>query len=49
MARFRYSAKARPNVPVGSAALWSQYENVRGSAAGLAVTFFVTVRLFRWE
>ena len=44
-----YLADALRNVAVDGASLWSQWGNVLGLAAWLAVTFLIAVRLFRWE
>jgi ABC-2 type transport system permease protein len=44
-----YLADALRNVAVDCASLWSQWENVLGLTVWLAVTFFIAVRLFRWE
>ena len=44
-----YLADALRNVAVDGASLWSQWENVLGLVVWLAVTFFIAVRLFRWE
>ena len=44
-----YLADALRNVAVDGASLWSQWENVLGRTVWLAVTFFIAVRLFRWE
>ncbi len=44
-----YLADAMRNVAVDGASLSSQWGNVLGLAAWLAVTFFIAVRLFRWE
>ena len=44
-----YLADALRNVAVDGATLWSQWENVLGLTVWLAVTFFIAVRLFRWE
>ena len=42
-------ADALRNLAVDGASLWSQGGNVLGLTAWLAVTFFIAVRLFRWE
>lgn len=44
-----YLADALRNVAVDGHTLWSQWDNVLGLAAWLAVTFLVAVRSFRWE
>ncbi len=44
-----YLADALRNVAVDGASLWSQWENVLGLTVWLVVTFFIAVRLFRWE
>ena len=44
-----YLTDALRNVAVDGASLWSQWENVLGLTVWLAVTFFIAVRLFRWE
>ena len=44
-----YLADALRNVAVDGATLWSQWDNVLGLAAWLAVSFLVAVRSFRWE
>jgi ABC-2 type transport system permease protein len=44
-----YLADALRNVAVDGASLWSQWGNVLGLTVWLAVTFFIAVRLFRWE
>ncbi len=47
--RLSYLADALRNVAVDGVSLWSQWENVLGLVVWLAVTFFIAVRLFRWE
>jgi ABC-2 type transport system permease protein len=37
------------SVAVDGQSLWSQWDDVLGSIGWLAVTFFIAVRLFRWE
>ena len=49
MDQFSYLADALRNVAVDGATLWSQWENVLGLSAWLAVSFLVAVRSFRWE
>ncbi|MCI0830941.1 MAG: ABC transporter permease, partial [Chloroflexi bacterium] len=44
-----YLADALRNVAVDGATLWSQWDNVLGLTVWLALTFFIAVRLFRWE
>ena len=44
-----YLADALRNVAVDGHTLWSQWDNLLGLAAWLAVTFLVAVRSFRWE
>ena len=44
-----YLVDALRNVAVDGSSLWSQWENVLGLTVWLAVTFFIAVRLFRWE
>ena len=44
-----YLTDALRNVAVDGASLWSQWGNILGLTAWLAVTFFIAVRLFRWE
>ena len=36
-------------VAIDGQTLWSQWDDVLGLTVWLAVTFFVAVRLFRWE
>ena len=49
MDRFSYLADALRSVAVDGQTLLSQWENVLGLTAWLAVTFSIAVRLFRWE
>ena len=44
-----YLADALRNVAVDGHTLWSQWDNVLGLTAWLAITFLVAVRSFRWE
>ena len=44
-----YLADALRNVAVDGGSLWSQWGNVLGLTVWLAVTFFIAVRLFRWQ
>ena len=44
-----YLADALRNVAIDGETLWSQWSDVLGLVAWLAVTFIVAVRLFRWE
>jgi ABC-type multidrug transport system permease subunit len=44
-----FLADALRSVAVDGQSLWSQWDDVLGLIAWLAVTFFVAVRLFRWE
>jgi ABC-2 type transport system permease protein len=44
-----FLADALRSVAVDGQSLWSQWDNVLGSIGWLAVTFFIAVRLFRWE
>lgn len=44
-----YLAEALRNVAIDGATLWSQWLNLAGLAAWLALTFVLAVRLFRWE
>ena len=49
MDQLSYLADALRNVAVDGATLWSQWDNVLGLSAWLAVSFLVAVRSFRWE
>lgn len=44
-----YLADALRDVAIDGQTLWSQWDDVLGLTVWLAVTFFVAVRLFRWE
>ena len=44
-----YLSDALRSVAIDGASLWSQWDNVLGLVVWLAVTFFIAVRLFRWE
>ena len=44
-----YLADALRNIAIDGQTLWSQWPDVLGLAAWLAVTLLVAVRLFRWE
>ena len=44
-----FLADALRSVAVDGQSLWSQWDDVLGLVGWLAVTFFISVRLFRWE
>jgi ABC-2 type transport system permease protein len=44
-----FLAEALRNVAINGATLWSQWLNLAGLAAWLALSFVLAVRLFRWE
>ena len=44
-----FLADALRSVAVDGQTIWSQWDNILGLIGWLAITFFIAVRLFRWE